>query len=89
MKLLIIDTNTESQAFCARRIDEFGQGDIEMLDLKVNLANEQTYLDKLEKADVLVIGSALGPKATAVARQALSLVPWMHIIMFVTVYYPF
>lgn len=84
MKLLIIDTNTESQAFCARRIDEFGQGDIEMLDLKVNLANEQTYLDKLEKADVLVIGSALGPKATAVARQALSLVPWMHIIMFVT-----
>lgn len=84
MKLLIVDTNTESQAFCAKRIDSFGQGDIEMLDLKVNLANEQTYIDKLEKADVLVIGSGLGPKATAIARQALSIVPWMHIVMFVT-----
>lgn len=84
MKLLIFDRTTELQAFCAKRIESFNQSDMEMLDLKVKLVGERDYLDRLQEADVLVLGSGLGERATAFARQAMATVPWLHIIMFVT-----
>lgn len=84
MKLLIIDVTTEAQAFCAKRIEAFNQSDIEMLDLKVKLVNDRDYVDRLNEADVLVLGSGLGERATTIARHAHSLAPWVHIIMFVT-----
>ncbi len=84
MKLLIIDSNTESQAFCAKRIESFRQADIEMLDLKVKLVGEQDYLERVSEADVVVLGSGLGERGMTVARQAMSMAPWLHIIMFVT-----
>lgn len=84
MKLLIVDYSTETQAFCAKRIEAFNESDREMLDLKVKLVSERESLERINEADVLVLGSGLGERATALARQATSIVPWIHIIMFVT-----
>jgi MinD-like ATPase involved in chromosome partitioning or flagellar assembly len=84
MKLLIVDNSTESQAFCAKRIESFNQSDMEMLDLKVKLVNERDAGERIQEADVLVLGSGLGDRGTAIARQAMGAVPWLHIIMFVT-----
>lgn len=84
MKLLILDVNTEAQALCAKRVEAFSQADIEMLDLKVQLVSEKDHSQKLDQADVLVLGSGLGEKATAIARKAMGQVPWIHIIMFVS-----
>ena len=60
MKLLIVDSSNESQAFCARRVESFGRSDMEMLDLKVKLVNEQEFPERVVEADVLVIGSGVG-----------------------------
>ncbi|RMG43713.1 MAG: hypothetical protein D6719_03245 [Candidatus Dadabacteria bacterium] len=84
MKLLIVDATMESQAFCAKRIESFNQSDVEMLDLKVKLVGEKDYVERVTEADVLVIGSGVGERAIAIARQARALAPWIHIIMFVT-----
>ena len=84
MKLLILDVTTEAQAFCAKRIEAFNQGDMEMLDLQVHLVSEQDYLEKAQQAEVLVIGSGVGDRATSIARQAIAAASWLHIIMFVT-----
>ena len=84
MKLLIVDHSTEAQAFCAKRIEAFNQSDMEMLDLKVKLVSEREAMERLHEADVLVLGSGLSDRATAMARQATSVVPWIHIIMFVS-----
>lgn len=84
MKLLIVDNTTEAQAFCAKRIESFNQSDMEMLDLKVKLVSEREYADRVTEADVLVIGSGVGERAVALARQAMSIVPWLHIVIFVT-----
>jgi cellulose biosynthesis protein BcsQ len=84
MKLLIIDSTTEAQAYCAKKIDFFSQSDIEMLDLKVKLVNDRDYPDRLSEADVVVLGSGLAEKATVIARHCHTLAPWMHIVMFVT-----
>ena len=84
MKLMIIDSSTEGQAHLAKKIESFNRGDIEMLDLQVHLVNETDFKNRLSEADVLVIGAGMGERATGVARQAMSLVPWIHIIIFVT-----
>lgn len=84
MKLLIVDSSTESQAFCAKRIEAFNQSDVEMLDLKVKLISDRDYAERVTEADVLVLGSGMGEKAISVARAAMSLAPWLHIVMFVT-----
>ena len=83
MKLLIIDVSTEAQAKCAKKIEPFNRSDVEMLDLKIKLANEQTYKDILEGADVAILGAGLGESAIVVAREIASVCPWMNIIMFV------
>lgn len=83
MKLLIVDATTEAQAFCAKRIEAFNQSDMEMLDLKVKLVSDRDFAERVTEADVLLVGSGLGDRATAIARQAMSIVPWLHIIMFV------
>ena len=74
----------EAQAFCAKRIEQFSQADVEMLDLKVKLVSEREYLDRISEADVLVIGSGVGERAIAIARNANSVAPWLHLVMFVT-----
>ena len=83
MKLLIIDHSTEAQAFCAKRVESFNRSDMEMLDLKVKLVNEQDFAERVAEADVLVIGSGLGERAIAIARQAHVVAPWIQIVMFV------
>ncbi len=84
MKLLIVDSTTESQAFCAKRIEAFSQSDVEMLDLKVKLVSEREYSERVTEADVLVLGSGLDDRAIAIARSSMTIAPWLHIIMFVS-----
>jgi cellulose biosynthesis protein BcsQ len=84
LKLLIVDHTTEAQAFCAKRIEAFNRADMEMLDLKVKLVNEREFAERAPEADVVVVGSGVGERGVALARQANSLAPWVHIIMFVT-----
>lgn len=84
MKLLIVDKTTEAQAICAKRIESFSRGDLEMLDLKVKLVNAKDFAERVADVDVIVIGSGLGDAAIALARQASSLAPWAQLIMFVS-----
>ncbi len=84
MKLLILDVTTEAQAYCAKRIEAFTEADREMLDLQVHLVSDKNYSERIEQADVLVLGSGLGERAQGIARQVTSIVPWIHIVMFVT-----
>ncbi len=69
---------------CARRIEAFNQSDVEMLDLRVKLVLAKDYLSQIRDADVLLLGSGLGEDGPSVARSALSQMPWLHVIMFVT-----
>ena len=83
MKLLIIDVSTEAQARCAKKIEPFNRTDVEMLDLKIKLANENTYKEILNGADVAILGAGLDESAIVIAREIASACPWMNIIMFV------
>ncbi len=84
MKLLIVDETTETRHFCAKRIESFSRSDMEMLDLKVKLVAEREFADRVPEADVVVVGSGVGERGIALARQASALAPWVQIIMFVT-----
>lgn len=84
MKILIVDSTAEAQAFCYRRLESFSQLDKETLDLQVRLANESEAMRYVTEADVLVLGSGLGQTGVVIAKQAMVAVPWLHIIMFVT-----
>ncbi len=83
MKLLIIDISAEAQAKCAKRIETFHRSDMESLDLQVQLVGPADYISRVNEVDVLVLGAGLGEKAINIARQATSMVPWLHVIMFV------
>ena len=84
MKLLIVDKTTEAQARCAKRIESFSRGDLEMLDLKVKLVSDKDFADRAADADVVVIGSGMGEAGLALAHQANALSPRPQLIMFVT-----
>lgn len=84
MRVLIVDSTAEGQSICARRIESFNQSDVEMLDLRVKLVLDRDYLSQIRDADVMILGSGLGESATALARSALSQMPWLHIVTFVT-----
>lgn len=84
MRVLIVDKTAEGQALCARRIEAFNQSDVEMLDLRVKLVLDKDYQAQIHDADVLILGSGLGDTAPALARGALTQMPWLHVIMFVT-----
>lgn len=55
-----------------------------MLDLRVKLVLDKDYLTQIRDADVLILGSGLGDSAAQIARSALTQMPWLHVIMFVT-----
>ena len=84
MRILIVDKTAEGQSQVARRIESFNQSDVEMLDLRIKLVLDKDFLAQLEEADVLLLGSGLGEDAAAVARSAVTKMPWIHVIMFVT-----
>jgi len=84
MRVLIVDSTAEGQALCARRIESFSQSDVEMLDLRVKLVLDRDFLSQMHDADVLILGSGLGDSASQIARTALSHMPWLHIVTFVT-----
>ncbi len=84
MRLLIVDSSAEGQATLARRIEAFNRSDVEMLDLRVKLVLDRDYHSQLGEADVLLLGSGLGETATSIARAALTQMPWLHVILFVS-----
>jgi cellulose biosynthesis protein BcsQ len=84
MKVLIVDRTTETQAFCAAKVESFSKADKEMLDLKVRLVTDKEVLDRVSEADVLIIGSGLSGEAVSIARQARAQAAWLQIIMFVS-----
>jgi cellulose biosynthesis protein BcsQ len=84
MRLLLIDVSTEEQARCARRIEAFSQGDIETLNLRVQLCAEHDYEDRLEAADVVVLGAGLGDRGVPLARAILLQQSWLQVIMYVS-----
>jgi cellulose biosynthesis protein BcsQ/Ni,Fe-hydrogenase III small subunit len=84
MRVLIVDNTAEGQALCARRIEAFSHSDVEMLDLRVKLVLDRDFVSQMQDADVLILGSGLGDTAPQIARTALSHMPWLHIVMFVT-----
>ena len=83
MKLLIVDISAETQAKCAKRIESFHRSDMESLDLQVQLVSPADFISRVNEVDVLVLGAGLGEKAINIARQATSMVPWLHVVMFV------
>lgn len=84
MKLLIVDKTTEAQARCAKRIESFSRGDLEMLDLKVKLVSDKDFAERAADADVVVIGSGMGEAGIALAHQANAIDPRPQLIMFVS-----
>ena len=77
MRVLIVDSSTETQAICAKRIDGFSKADKEMLDLKVRLVNERDFMERLSDAEVLIIGAGLSASAASIARRARSEASWI------------
>ena len=84
MRILILDHSTQSQAFCAKRIEAFSQSDIETLDLQVDTVSPQDLMNYIDEVDVLVVGSEIGENSIPLIRQAQNAVPWLHVIMFVS-----
>jgi len=84
MKLLIVDKTAEGQALCARRIEAFNASDVEMLDLRVKLVLDKDLMSQIGDADVVLFGSGLGDSGPQLARTALTQMPWLYVIMFVT-----
>lgn len=84
MRVLIIDSSTETQAFCAKRIEGFSKSDKEMLDLKVKLVNPTDFLDRLSEADVVLLGSGISEDAVSIARKVRQEAPWIQMVMFVS-----
>ncbi|MCC6220295.1 MAG: AAA family ATPase [Deltaproteobacteria bacterium] len=84
MRILIIDRSAEGHAVCAKRIESFSRSDIEMLDLQVKLVLDRDYEANIREADVVILCSGLGDGISALARSILGLMPWLHVIMYVT-----
>ncbi len=84
MRVLIIDSSTETQAFCAKRVEGFSKSDKEMLDLKVKLESPTDFLDRLTEADVVLLGSGISEDAVSIARKVRQEAPWIQMVMFVS-----
>lgn len=84
MKLMIIENSSENQVMCARRIEALSERDKELLDLQIKVVTEKEYEDRIDQADVLILGSGLADSAITIARRARAKFPWLNIIMYVT-----
>ena len=84
MKILVVDATTIGQAAIARRIQSFDPGDLENLDVELNLAGEGDFMDRVAKCEVLIIGSGLQETAKEIARKAKAITPNIEVLMFVT-----
>ena len=84
MNLLIVDNTAEGQAIVVRRVESFSKSDVEMLDVHMKLVRDDDFIQHIEGADVMILGSGLGELASSVARSARARKPWLHIVMFVS-----
>lgn len=84
MKVMVVDNSSENQVKCARRLEAISERDKELLDLQIKVVTEKEYEDRIDKADVLILGSGLGDSAITITRRARAKFPWLHVIMYVT-----
>lgn len=84
MKVMIIENSSENQVKCARRIAALSERDKELLDLQLKVVTDKEYEDRIDQADVLILGSGLAESAISIARRARARFPWLNIIMYVT-----
>jgi Mrp family chromosome partitioning ATPase len=84
MKVMIIDNSSSDQVKCARRVEALSERDKELLDLQIKVVTEKEYEDRIDQADVLILGSGLGQSAITITRRARAKYPWLSVIMYVT-----
>ena len=84
MKVMVIDNSSENQVKCARRVEAISERDKEILDLQIKVVNEKEYEERIDQADVLILGSGLGSSAITITRRARAKFPWINVIMYVT-----
>lgn len=83
MKILIVDQNSENQAFYAEKLNRLPATEVETLDLHVMLVDAASYLEHISNMDLIVLGSGLHANALAVARKIKELDPQKNILAFV------
>ncbi|NMC64452.1 MAG: ParA family protein [SAR324 cluster bacterium] len=84
MKVLVVDSPMESQVQVARIFDSLNQTDRDMLDIKLSLANEKTYLERISEIDVLVIGPNSISLSKEISHAAKNARPDINILIFVS-----
>lgn len=83
MRILIIDSSSESQANIASRIRLLNSEELDSMDVSVQLAHPGKFESKLKEADVLVLGPELGDLAHQVSLKAKEFDPELAIVRFV------
>jgi cellulose biosynthesis protein BcsQ len=84
MKVMVIDNSSENQVKCARRLEAISERDKELLDLQIKVVTEKEYEERIDQADVLILGSGLGNSAITITRRARAKFPWINVIMYFT-----
>lgn len=83
MKILLVDQDTEKQAKLAERIRAFDPQDVELLNIQVKLSSLDEYLERVDQADIVILGAGLGANAIPVARNISIASPSAPVILFV------
>lgn len=74
----------ESQVQVARVFDAFSQSDRDMMDIRINLANEKNFAERALESDVLILGPGLLERTQEIAHTARGIRPDLEIILFVS-----
>ena len=84
MKILVVDQVMEHQLEVARVLDGLSRTDRDILDIKISLANQRTYLDKVSDNDVLILGPGLLGRYAELCHSAKAQQPDIEILIFVS-----
>lgn len=83
MRILLVDKTVEGQSFLADLVNAISPEDQESLDIALNLAGPNDFVDRLASADLLIIGSEFREELPMIARKARMASPDTEIILFV------
>src|SRR4051812_36338746 len=83
MKILLVDVSVVGQSVLAKRIQAFDQGEHELLNIEVNLSSPELCLQKVPENDLVILGSELGDRGPALARQIREMRNDIEVIVFV------
>ena len=73
----------ESQVQVARLFDALSQSDRDMMDIRISLAGEKNYLDRILESDVLLVGPGLVGRSQEISHLAKNINPDIELILFV------